>query len=95
MRTIYIDDGYHCYTVSAADRTAVQTDALDGKCDAYIEGMRYLPPGSIWTRDDGETFAGPMLSPWRDSASLEAAQGVYDELAPTIDDILIALSSKA
>ena len=77
--TIYIDNDYRCH-VSDPDgtMTAVETDAFDGKCPAYIEGYRYIPDGETWTRPDGVTFSGEMIAPWRDWRTLDAAQRKYE-----------------
>lgn len=77
--TIYIDNDYRCH-ISNPDGTltAVETDAFDGKCPAYIEGYRYIPAGESWTRPDGVTFAGEMIAPWRDWRTLDAAQRDYE-----------------
>ena len=77
--TIYIDSDFKCH-VSDPDGTptAVETDAFDGKCDAYIEGYRFIPAGAEWTRPDGVTFAGEMIAPWRDWRTLDAAQRDYE-----------------
>ena len=58
--------------------TAVDTDAFDGKCNAYIEGYRFVPAGQAWTRDDGVEFAGEMIAPWKPWATLDAAQREYE-----------------
>ena len=58
---------------------AVETDAFDGKCQAYIEGYRYIPSGESWTRDDGTVFTGEMLSPWKPWGALDAAQRAYEQ----------------
>lgn len=76
--TIYIDSDYKCYTSSVDGLTAVETDAFDGKCSAYIEGFRYIPSGSTWTRSDGMTFQGEMIVPWKPWAELDAAQKEYE-----------------
>lgn len=76
--TIYIDSDYKCYTSSADGLTAVETDAFDGKCSAYIEGHRYIPSGSTWTRSDGMTFQGEMIAPWKSWTDLDAAQKEYE-----------------
>ena len=77
--TIYIDNDYRCH-ISNPDGTltAVETDAFDGKCPAYIEGYRYIPAGESWTRPDGVTFAGEMIAPWRDWRTLDVAQRDYE-----------------
>lgn len=76
--TIYIDNDYKCHIADDGTMTAVDTDAFDGKCDAYIEGYRFVPAGETWTREDGETFTGEMVSPWVDWATLDAAQREYE-----------------
>ena len=77
--TIYIDNDYRCH-ISNPDGTltAVETDAFDGKCPAYIEGYRFVPAGAAWTRPDGVTFAGEMIAPWRDWRTLDVAQRDYE-----------------
>ena len=77
--TICIDNDFKCH-VSDPDGTltAVETDAFDGKCQAYIEGYRFVPAGAAWTRPDGVTFAGEMIAPWRDWRTLDAAQRAYE-----------------
>ena len=77
--TIYIDSDFKCHT-SAPDGlyTAVETDFFDGKCDACIEGYRFVPAGSAWTRPDGVTFAGEMIAPWKDWRELDATQRAYE-----------------
>ena len=76
---IYLDSEFKCHTQDGEGLTAVETCLFDGKCKTYIEGMRYVPEGASWTRNDGVVFHGPMLSPWKDSALLEAAQGAYED----------------
>ena len=76
--TIYIDNNYICHVTDDGTMTAVDTDAFDGKCTAYIEGYRFVPAGQTWTRDDGVEFPGEMIAPWRDWATLDAAQREYE-----------------
>lgn len=78
MKTIYIDSAYRCHASNDGTMQAVETSFFDGKCDAYIEGYRYIPAGETWTREDGVTFAGEMVSPWKDWQELDAAQGEYE-----------------
>lgn len=81
---------------------AVDTDAFDGKCDAYIEGYRLVPSGETWTRGDGVEFSGEMIAPWHDWAELDAAQREYEREqyedmraalaeSPTADEIAAAI----
>lgn len=77
--TIYIDSNFRCHTSDTGNLTAVETDIFSGKCSRYIEGYRFVPAGSTWTREDGEVFAGEMIAPAEDSRLLEAAQAAYEE----------------
>jgi hypothetical protein len=78
-RLIYIDTEFKCHT-SNLDGTfrEVQTDFFDGKCTAFIEGYRYVPPGERWTRSDGVVFWGEMITPWKPHSELYAAQREYE-----------------
>ena len=77
--TIYIDNDYRCH-ISNPDGTltAVETDFFDGKCAAYIEGYRFVPAGSVWTRPDGVVFPGEMVAPWEEWRQLDEAQRDYE-----------------
>ncbi len=76
--TIYIDSDYKCHTAPGDGLTAVETDYFDGKCQAYIEGYRFVPAGQTWTRPDGVTFQGEMVSPWKPWGELDSAQRAYE-----------------
>ena len=89
--TIYIDRDFKCYTESAAGRTAVETDAFTGKCRQYIEGYRFVPSGEIWTREDGQTFTGEMVAPWRPYEILAEFQALYEEEQARQADMAAAL----
>lgn len=79
MRTIYIDSEFKCHTANADTLTAVETDFFDGKCDDFIEGYRFVPSGSAWTRSDGVVFLGEMISPWKPFTELDTAQREYEK----------------
>ena len=79
MRTIYIDSEFKCHLADDGTMTAVETNAFDSKCDAYIEGYRFVPSGESWTRTDGTVFHGKMIAPWKPYAELEAAQAQYEK----------------
>ena len=89
--TIYIDSDYKCYTSPADYRKAVETDAFDGKCKQYIEGSRFIPAGETWVREDGETFSGEIVAPWRDYAILAEFQAIYEEEQAKQADMAAAL----
>ena len=76
---IYIDSDYKCHTSLADGLTAVETDAFEDKCSRYIQGYRFVPAGESWTREDGHTFTGEMIAPWRDYAILAEFQAIYEE----------------
>ena len=79
MKTIYLDSDFKCHTVNDGTMTAVETTFFDGKCDAFIEGYRYVPSGESWIRPDGVVFTGEMIAPWRDYSELDAAQRAYEQ----------------
>ena len=78
MKTIYIDSDFKCHVDDGGGMIAEETDFFDGKCDAYIEGYRFVPYGKAWTRSDGTVFQGKMIAPWRDYSELDAAQREYE-----------------
>ena len=78
MQKIYLDSNFKCHTSSTEGLTQIETDAFDGKCDAYIEGYRFIPSGQTWTRADGVVFTGEMIAPWKPWAELDTAQREYE-----------------
>ena len=78
MKTIYIDSSFKCHVTDDGTMAAVETDAFDGYCTEYIEGYRFVPAGSTWIREDGTTFEGEMLAPWKPWNELDAAQREYE-----------------
>ena len=88
---IYIDSDYKCSTASAEGRREFGTEFFDDKCSAFVEGYRYVPPGETWTRADGVTFAGEMISPWKDYSILAAAQAAYEQAQSESADMQAAL----
>lgn len=75
---LYIDTDYKVHTADGDGLTAIETDVFDGKCAAYIEGFRYVPPGGTWERGDGTVIQNGMLAPWKNIQVLEAAQREYE-----------------
>lgn len=78
MRTIYIDNEYKCHISDDGTMTAAETDFFDGRCDAFIEGYRFVPFGESWTSEDGKVFHGQMICPWKPYAELDVAQREYE-----------------
>ena len=79
MRTIYIDSDFKCHIANDGTMTEIRTDFFVGKCDAFIEGYRFVPSGESWTRDDGGVFHGEMIAPWKDYSELDSAQRAYEQ----------------
>lgn len=75
---IYLDSDFKCHIRNDGTLIAVETAAFDGKCDAYIEGYRFVPGGKTWIREDGVEFAGEMIAPWKSWEELDAAQREYE-----------------
>lgn len=78
MKTIYIDSDFKCHLTDDGTRVPVETDFFDGKCDAYIEGFRFVPEGQSWTREDRTVFWGEMAAPWRPWPELDKQQREYE-----------------
>ena len=80
---IYLDDDYKAHAEQDSGSTRTPWEDTEGffagKCAAFIEGYRVVPVGSIWTREDGEQFAGLMITPAENPTVLQAAQAAYDQ----------------
>ena len=76
--TVYIDSDFKCHAANDGAYTAVETDFFYGKCDAYMEGYRFVPAGAVWTREDGAVFHGEMIAPWKPWPELDEAQRDYE-----------------
>jgi hypothetical protein len=88
MRTIYIEPiSYKCCPTQNEDGVLIPyvTNNFDGKCDAYIEGFRFVPAGESWTRSDGVVFHGEMIAPWQPYEILAAAQAQYEATLAEMD----------
>ena len=75
---IYIDNDCKCRVLPAEDRREFDVPFFDGKCDAFVEGYRYIPADEEWTRSDGEVFRGEMIAPWKPYTELYIAQLEYE-----------------
>ena len=91
--TIYIDNDYKCHTSPGKGLTAVETGFFDGKCRQLIEGYRFVPAGCTWVRDDGEEFAGEMITPCRPYEILAELQALYEEAKAENTDVQAALDA--
>ena len=78
LNTIYLDSDFKCHTTNDGTLTTVETDFFDGKCDAFVEGYRFVPEGESWPREDGAVFRGEMAAPWKPWQELDAAQRAYE-----------------
>ena len=84
--TIYIDSDYKCHLSDDGARRAFDVPFFDVKCAEFVEGYRYVPSGETWTRADGQTFTGEMITPWRDYSSLAAIQAAVDRTQAQADE---------
>ena len=97
MRTIYIDQDFKCHLVDDGTLKSVETEFFVGKCNAFIEGYRFVPKGESWMREDGAVFKGEMAMPWRPYDELDAAQREYErqqlaDMAAELADARAALA---
>lgn len=76
---IYVDSEFKCHITNDDTMIPVETDFFNDKCEAFIEGYRFVPTGAEWTRSDGTVFRGEMVSPWKPYSELDAAQRVYEK----------------
>lgn len=90
--TIYIDNDYKCHLSDDGTLRAFDMPFFDGKCAEFIEGYRYVPSGEAWTRADGQTFTGEMITPWRDFAILAELQALYEKEQAKQADMQAALA---
>ena len=80
MKTIFLDSEWKCHVSNGGTiKEIIETDFFDGKCDAFIEGYRFVPGGETWTRSDGVVFTGEMIAPWKDYSELDSAQRAYEQ----------------
>lgn len=75
---IYIDIDYKCHVSDDGTMREFDVPFFTGKCPAFVEGYRYVPPGEAWINNNGEIFPGEMISPWKDYNELWTAQAEYD-----------------
>ena len=76
---IYIDTEKRCHTTNP-DGTFRGFDVpfFNDKCQTFIEGHRYCPKEESYMRDDGETFSGECIVPWKPLSELAAAQREHE-----------------
>ena len=93
MKTIYLNADFQCSLTEKADTVqSIETDYFNGKCNAYIEGYRFVPQGQTWTRNDGVVFAGEMIAPFKDYTQMEMVQKLYEQLAEDITYTQLAVA---
>lgn len=93
MKTIYLNKEFECTVAEREDTVqSIDTNFFDGKCNAFIEGYRFVPEGQRWVRNDGVIFAGEMVTPFKDTAYLEAVQTAFEELSESITNTELAIA---
>ena len=80
---LFIDNEFKCHTSNGTGVMAVEPSEFalgffDGKCPEFIEGHRYIPAGESWTNENGDTFPGEAIFPWKDSSKLSLIQAEYE-----------------
>lgn len=83
---IYIDTDFKCHTTNpnGTFREVILSENartfFSDKCSDFIEGYRLKPEGETWVREDGHVFSGgEMITPWKNSDELDAAQREYEK----------------
>lgn len=76
---VFLDEEYRCSLDPSRGTMSVETDFFDGKCDAFIEGYRFIPACEAWTRSDGAVFHGEMIAPWKPWVGLDSDQRAYEQ----------------
>ena len=76
--TVYIDSDFKCHLANDGNMTSYENDMFDGKCRAFIEGYCVIPEGKSLTMENGATFCGEMVFPWKPYDELDAAQREYE-----------------
>lgn len=76
---IYIDKEFKCHTENDGTMTSVETKFFDGKCNEFVKGYLFVPEGESWTREDGRSFEGELIMPWKPYSELDAAQRKYEQ----------------
>lgn len=77
---VYLDRDFKCHTTNPdGNFREVDFDYFHDKCDAFIEGFRYVPDGEEWTDSYGNVHRGKMLVPWKNTMELDKAQWEYEQ----------------
>lgn len=79
MSKTYYDSEFKCHTSNTDGKFhEFHVQFFDNKCQTFVEGYRYIPPGESWTRSDGTVFGGEMIAPWKPFDELDNAQREYE-----------------
>ena len=87
----YIDSNFCVHAEPGPGLEPVEIQEMGGKCRAYAEGYRFVPAGQSWTREDGHTFTGEMIAPWRDYTILAELQALYEEEQAKATEVIAAI----
>lgn len=94
--TIYLDNDFCAHVAQNESGTYIPWEDeygfFDGKCRTFIEGYRVIPYDETWTRDDGITFSGLMITPNTPLSILKAAQIEYENNQAELADAKNALA---
>jgi hypothetical protein len=76
---VYIDSEFKCHTKNDGSMIEVELDFFNNKCDAFIEGYRFIPEGKSLIGKDGTVFYGETIGPWKNYEELDSIQRSYEQ----------------
>lgn len=76
--TIYIDSEFKCHLENDGTMREIDTVCFKGKCEAYIEGYRFIPAGETFVNSKGRTILGETVFPWQPYEALDQVQREYE-----------------
>jgi hypothetical protein len=74
MRKIYLDDQYRCSVTNGENKTEIETDFFDGRCEEFIEGYCYIPKNEKWVNKNNIEFMGETIFPIADFNKIDSIQ---------------------
>lgn len=80
MTKVYIGKDFRCHAYPGDNLRELEDDFFDNKSPSIIEFFRFVPEGETWTREDGETFEGKMITLAVDDPSIWKLQEQYETM---------------
>lgn len=76
--TIYLDSDFRCHLQDDGTRMAVETEAFEGKCEAFVSAYHYIPSGYSWQHQSGIIYNGLAIIADADYSVLARIQEQYE-----------------